>query len=52
MRRIQDANIREVRRITNMLLKLQRQERSVKVGKASDENPEPHDLPENTDVSG
>jgi hypothetical protein len=52
MRRIQDANIREVRRITNLLLKLQPQERSLKVAKTSDENLASHDVPENTDVSG
>jgi hypothetical protein len=52
MRRIQDANMREVRRITNLLLKLQRQERSLKVAKASDENLVSHDVPENTDDSG
>jgi hypothetical protein len=52
MRRIQDANIREVRRITNLLLKLQRQERRPKVAKASEENLVSHDAPENTDVSG
>ena len=52
MRRIQDGNMREVRRITNLLLKLQRQERSLKVAKASDDNLVSHDVPENTDVSG
>ncbi len=52
MRHIQDANMREVRRITNLLLKLQRQERGLKVAKASDENLVSHDVPENTDVSG
>jgi hypothetical protein len=46
MRRIQDANLREVRRLTNLLLKIQRRKCKAQLPQASD--PELcHDMLEN-----
>jgi hypothetical protein len=47
MRRMQDANMREVRRLTNLLLKIKRQERTVGALQAR-ENEVTHDVSENT----
>ena len=47
MRRMQDANMREVRRLTNLLLKIKRQERKMEALEASDEDVT-HDVSENT----
>jgi hypothetical protein len=47
MRRMQDANMREVRRLTNLLLKIQRRERKLEALGASDKCVT-HDVSENT----
>jgi hypothetical protein len=47
MRRLQDANMREVRRLTNLLLKIQRRERKMEGLEASDEDLVCHDVQEN-----
>jgi hypothetical protein len=49
MRRMQDANMREVRRLTNLLLKIQRRERKLEALKASDEDV-CHDVLEKKDI--
>jgi hypothetical protein len=49
MRRTQDANMREVRRLTNLLLKIQRQEHKMQGLEASDEDLVSHDVRENKD---
>ena len=41
MRRMQDANMREVRRLTNLLLKIQRRERKMEALEARDEERNP-----------
>src|SRR5208283_5612797 len=46
-RRMQDANMREVRRLTNLLLKMKRQERKMEPLEAAGEAPLRHDVPEN-----
>jgi len=46
IRRVQDANMREVRRLTNLLLKIKRKERKIEAGVASDEV-KSHDVSEN-----
>ena len=46
MRRLQDANMREVRRLTNLLLKIKRRERKIEALEASDEDVG-HDVAEN-----
>ena len=45
IRRVQDANMREVRRLTNLLLKIKRKERNIEAGVASDDV-ESHDVSE------
>ena len=47
MRRAQDANMREVRRLTNLLLKLKREERQRPAREASEGPRVPHDVPDN-----
>ena len=46
-RRVQDANLREVRRLTNLLLKIQRQQRPRKPMEPGEGVPEGHDVQEN-----
>ncbi len=46
-RRIQDANLREVRRLTNLLLKIQSRERRMQATEAPGEASVLHDVPEN-----
>jgi hypothetical protein len=48
-RRLQDANLPEVRRLTNMIMKLQRREPKMEVPESTDEAPVTHDVPENKD---
>jgi hypothetical protein len=48
-RRMQDANLREVRRLTNLLLKIKRQERTLKPLEASEGGQVGHDVEENKD---
>jgi hypothetical protein len=50
MRRMQDANMREVRRLTNFLLKIQRRERKMEPLEATEEAPASQDVDEN--ISG
>jgi len=52
MRRLQDANLREVRRLTNLLLKIQRRERKLEASEASDEDLVSHDVLEKKGDSG
>lgn len=47
MRRMQDANLREVRRLTNLLLKMKRQERKLEVSESGDSGPDTRDVTEN-----
>ncbi len=47
MRRMQDANLREVRRLTNLLLKIKRQDRNMDPLETSDEDHLSHDISEN-----
>jgi hypothetical protein len=47
MRRMQDANMREVRRLTNLLLKIQRRERKMEALEAAGGAPVCHDVLEN-----
>ncbi len=47
MRRMQDANMREVRRLTNLLLKIKRQEGKREAVEASEEDIQSHDIIEN-----
>ena len=49
MRRMQDANIREVRRLTNLLLKIKRRERKVE-GLEASEDDACHDVSEKQDT--
>jgi hypothetical protein len=46
-RRLQDANLREVRRLTNLLLKVRRRERKMEALEATTGAPVFHDVPEN-----
>jgi hypothetical protein len=46
MRRVQDANMRDVRRLTNLLLKLQKREGRVRVLETTDRSPEACDVTE------
>ena len=48
MRRIQDANLREVRRLTNLLLKLKQREDKAEALETTDGGAEAHDVIENT----
>jgi hypothetical protein len=50
MRRIQDANMREVRRLTNLLLKIQRRERKMEALERNDDALLSHDILENKDT--
>jgi hypothetical protein len=52
MRRLQDANLREVRRLTNLLLKIQRRERKLEASEAGDEDLVSHDVLEKKGDSG
>ena len=45
-RRLQDANMREVRRLTNMLLKIKGQKRKMEPPESTGEDPEGHDVEE------
>jgi hypothetical protein len=47
MRRMQDANMREVRRLTNLLLKIKRREPKIEPLEPSDESLVGHDISEN-----
>ncbi len=47
MRRMQEFNFREVRRITNLLLKIKRRERKMEPGEASGDDLLTHDVIEN-----
>lgn len=46
-RRVQDANIREVRRITSLLWKMKRQEGKMEAAEPCDDGAETHDVTEN-----
>jgi hypothetical protein len=46
-RRLQDANMREVRRLTNLLLKIKGQKGKTEPRESSEEDPESHDVIEN-----
>ena len=50
MRRLQDSNMREVRRLTSMLLKLKHRQPKLAASPASDEGPG-HDVLENEGTS-
>ena len=52
MRRVQDANLREVRRLTSLLLKIQRREGKLEASEASVEDLVLHDVLEKEEVSG